>query len=51
MFEVRCFDKKTERIFIRKFNDRKECNKFVTKCKYSKVVQVLAVIDNTKYCD
>ena len=51
MFEVRVINKTTNKVFIKKFNDRKEFLTYVRKVKFSKVLTLLSTIDNSYLYD
>ena len=51
MFEVKILNKTTNKIFIKKFNDRKEFLTYVRKVKFSKVLTLLSTTDNSYFYD
>ena len=51
MFEVEVMNVITKKIFTREFNYRKEALNFARKVKYSKVLVLLSVTDNSYLFD
>ena len=51
MYEVEVYNKKTNKSFVRKFNDRNTALKFIIKVKFSKVLIYLGMTDNSYLYD
>ena len=51
MYEVEFYNKKTNKSFVRKFNDRQTALKFIIKVKFSKVLLYLGMTDNSYLYD
>ena len=51
MFEVECIDLKTGKCFGKIFYSEKLKDNFVRKCRYSKKIKVINVIDWSRYYD
>lgn len=51
MFEVKVFNKNNKKTFIKKFNDRKEMLTYARKVRFSKVLTLLSVTDNSYLYD
>lgn len=51
MFEVNVLNRTTKKTFVRKFNDRKEMLRYVIKVKFSKVLTLLSITDNSYLYD
>lgn len=51
MYEVKCHDLKKDNVFTKIFWDYRKYNSFVNKCRFSKVIKVISIIDNSKYYD
>lgn len=51
MFQVKVININTKKIFIRRFNNRKEALNFARKVKYSKILTLLSVTDNSYFYD
>ena len=51
MFEVKVLNRTNNKIFIKKFNDRKEMLTFVRKVKFSSVLTLLSQTDNSYLYD
>ena len=45
MFEVELLNLKTNQKFIKRFWEIKKKNNFINKCKYSKKVKILSILD------
>lgn len=51
MFLVEVININTNKIFIRKFNDIKTAMNYVRKVKYSKILTLLSITDNSYFYD
>ena len=51
MFLVKVININTKKIFIREFNDRKDALNFARKVKFSKILALLSVTDNSYIYD
>ncbi|MBQ9072016.1 MAG: hypothetical protein IJY25_02545 [Bacilli bacterium] len=51
MFEVNVFNRTNKKTFVKKFNTRIEMIRYVTKVKYSKVLTLLSITDNSYLYD
>lgn len=51
MFQVKVININTKKIFTRNFNDRRDALNFARKVKYSKVLALLSVTDNSYLYD
>ena len=51
MFEVNVFHRTNKKTFVKKFNDRKEMLDYVRKVRFSKVLTLISVVDNSYLYD
>jgi len=51
MYEVKLLNLETRKTFTKTFWSTYLKDNFIRKCKYSKTLKVLSVIDNSKYYD
>ena len=51
MFEIKCLDLITNKIFYKIFWSIKKKNDFIRKCKYSKKIKVIEILDYSNIYD
>ena len=51
MYEVNVLNRNTNKIFIKKFTNKKDLTIFVRKVKYSKILTLLSITDNSYLYD
>lgn len=51
MYIINILDINTNKTFKKEFNNEYFMRKFVKKCKYSKKLKIISIIDNSKFYD